>query len=334
MNLNPDIAIIVCTYNPDPGIFGRVLRALGGLQGLETAEVVLVDNNSSPPIGELDAVRDFLARAPAARVIREPEQGLSHTRRAGVRATTAPAIVFCDDDNELAPDYLLAARRILAGQVAVACWGPGHVEVEFAGPVRPWVERYTRGIFQQKHVARAEFGCAVGAYPFYPFGSGMVVRREVMDAYERAAAEGGYRTTDRRGGSLAAGGDVQICYTAVKAGRAVGVSPELRLKHLIHTRRTSLRYLCRLLYGCAASGATARIEVFPEYRETIELPGRREFVSGVWALVRGGRWIRRRCLIAMGFAEHCGRCVGAFRALGRPLPRWLRYVAERMGFES
>lgn len=327
----PDIAILICTYNPEPAILGRVLNALAGLQGLETAEVVLVDNNSGPPIADLASVREFLARVPAARVIREPRQGLSHARHAGVAATAAPIIVFCDDDNVLAPDYLDQVRRLTGENLLVGCWGPGRVTVEFTGPVPDWVDRYTRGIFQEKHISLAEYGCAVGRYPFYPFGSGMVIRRAVLELHMREAEARGYRTTDRKGSALASSGDTQLAYTAIREGLAVGVSPDLALAHLIHPRRCSLRYLCRLLYGSAASADLARVEVFPDLLETIELPGRREVLATLAVKVLRVAFARSRVLRILDLAEYCGAIAGRFHARHAPIPQPLALVFKLFG---
>jgi hypothetical protein len=52
--------------------------------------------------------------------------------------------------------------------------------------------------------------------------------------------------TDRRGDSLASGGDNDICLTLVEEGWQVGYLPQLTLTHLIPARRMTLEYHRRM----------------------------------------------------------------------------------------
>jgi len=52
--------------------------------------------------------------------------------------------------------------------------------------------------------------------------------------------------TDRKGDSLASGGDNDICLTVVEEGWQVGYLPQLQLTHLIPARRMTLDYHKRM----------------------------------------------------------------------------------------
>ena len=113
-----------------------------------------------------------------------------------------------------------------------------------------------------------------------PIGAGMVLRREAARAYaERLCRRSGLRVaggesdgvsvaqaeqspnycptetpshraasviTDRRGDSLASGGDNDICLTVVEEGWQVGYLPQLQLTHLIPEKRMTLAYQKRM----------------------------------------------------------------------------------------
>jgi hypothetical protein len=85
-----------------------------------------------------------------------------------------------------------------------------------------------------------------------PIGAGMVLRREAAAAYaERIQRRTTGRRdngtiTDRKGDSLASGGDNDICLTVVEEGWQVGYLPQLRLTHLIPKGRMTLDYHKRM----------------------------------------------------------------------------------------
>lgn len=85
-----------------------------------------------------------------------------------------------------------------------------------------------------------------------PIGAGMVIRREAAAAYaerikQRTAGRQDHGTiTDRKGDSLASGGDNDICLTVVEEGWQVGYMPQLQLTHLIPKQRMTLDYQMRM----------------------------------------------------------------------------------------
>ena len=80
----------------------------------------------------------------------------------------------------------------------------------------------------------------------------MVLRREAAAAYaermkQRTTGRQDHGTiTDRKGDSLASGGDNDICLTVLEASWQVGYLPQLQLTHLIPERRMTLDYQRRM----------------------------------------------------------------------------------------
>ncbi len=103
-----DLSVIICTHNPRADFLRRTLDALKE-QTLARGEweLVLVDNASKTAVaGAWD-----LAWHPRGRHVREEELGLTHARFRGIREATGAVLVFVDDDNILAPDYLQQVWR-------------------------------------------------------------------------------------------------------------------------------------------------------------------------------------------------------------------------------
>jgi glycosyltransferase involved in cell wall biosynthesis len=218
----------------------------------------MVDNASSA----FPAEREYAACAPAGlRLIREPRLGLTSARLAGIRASRGAAIVFVDDDNVLAPDYLETVVRIFAAQPSVGAAG-GKSLPTFETPPAPWQEEFLPLLALRdpgpEPATAAAFrpeGAARNAYPpCAPIGAGMALRREAALAWAGAIEREPLRLGfDRTGAGLVSGGDNDIVMTVMEHGWAVGYFPDLVLRHLIPAGRLDPRYLARLNHAMQRS---------------------------------------------------------------------------------
>jgi glycosyltransferase involved in cell wall biosynthesis len=103
----PEIAVLVSSFER-PGHLRRVLASIAAQQGIGRAlEVVVTDDGSRDETPQL--VRRFAASVGfSVRFTTHPHDGfqLSRCRNEGVRASTAPYILFVDGDCILPPDHL------------------------------------------------------------------------------------------------------------------------------------------------------------------------------------------------------------------------------------
>jgi len=261
-------AIAICTYNPDLRLLTRLLSALLPIikSGGETVEVIIVDNNSSPALNSYSEVQDFLAKAPHTQYIIEPKQGLSAARCRAIKATSSPIVVFFDDDNEPAPDYLDILSQYFEKYPNVGVWGPGHIEVEYMDAVDSWFldHKYK---FQQRKQPFA-YGCELERWGQYcPNGTGFAVRREILNKYLEALESGMLRVTGRKGNQLSSGEDVQIVWEGMKLGFAAGMIPSLRCNHLIPASKANFSYMARQCFGTSSAYIPALLQSFPEKKE-------------------------------------------------------------------
>jgi glycosyltransferase involved in cell wall biosynthesis len=265
-------SIAIAAHNPDCRNLGRLLKAIRRLDRIDDVDsIMLVDNNSTPRLDKDAEVVALVESLPRARYVFEAKPGLTAARCRAIRETNSEVVVFFDDDNEPAADYLAVLEGYFLRYPNVGAWGPGTVKVEFLDETPEEIRRRPE-LFQDSK-RNFGFACIDGYYgEVTPLGTGFSVRREVLVRYERLVTDGTLCLTDRKGRSLSSGGDVQIVWEATKMGLASGVIPELVCGHLINGAKANIDYLGRLEYGCAASFAPAISESFPELAKIVLNP--------------------------------------------------------------
>ncbi|WP_087068397.1 glycosyltransferase [Cyanobium sp. NIES-981] len=257
-------SIAICSHNPDLRLLHRLLYAINSLQGLHEAQsIVLVDNNSSPPLNKDGAVVSFLASTPSARYVVEEKQGLTYARLRAIRETDSDILIFLDDDNEPCANYLEHIRNAFYTYPNSGAWGPGRVSVEFVDRTPEEVKRYSN-VFQKRDTPFG-YACTPGEWnSFCPFGTGLAVRRIVLDSYANAYEQGRLTRSDRRGKSLSSAGDIQIVWQAFNLGYSAGVLPDLTCNHMINSSKANSNYIFRLSFWTASSYLPALSESFPQ----------------------------------------------------------------------
>lgn len=327
-------AIIICTYNPEERILARVLGAIADLDLEQDTglECVIVDNNSTLAVSEMDCVKVFLKKCTWAKVITEPEPGKTFALLAGLQATIANNIIIVDDDNELDKNYLKILRKYFDTYSCVAVWGPGRIIVDFTDPVPEWFSNDFRSLFIERNFRHTQYGCALETYPtFFPYGLGMAVKRSILDRYYQEVKKGRLTSVDRKGSCLSCGaGDLQIVWEACKIGLAAGTTPELKMKHLISSRKSNSQYIKELQFGLAATTMQASAESFPSYREELVklIPSDVAFLCTILRMILS-HMLRLKCKrLVVDLAGYLGTVVGLLQATGSNKLRWAHHLVR------
>jgi glycosyltransferase involved in cell wall biosynthesis len=285
-----NLSVVICSHNARLDLLGRVLGALRA-QTLPPAawELVVVDDASREPLApHLD-----LSWHPQARVVRnevpEAESSLVDARVRGMRETSAPIMVFVDDDNVLAPDYLEKAVALGARFSVLGAWG-GRIELEYEDPTRR-LPPVLEGLLCYRNPATALWSNLTEHYDSTPWGAGLCIRRAVATAYlERLAREPDRRRLDPCGREMRFGGDTDLVDTGLMLDLGKGVFPELSLRHLIPPGRTELAYAKRAIeargYSSALHGWINTGQVSPPRTDL------RYRLRALWEWLRGNRWDR------------------------------------------
>lgn len=289
-----EVSLILCAHNPPPQHLQRTLASLCA-QTLprDRWELIVVDNASDTPLAE---VAD-LSWHPLGRHVREDELGLAPARARGIRESRGGVLVFVDDDNLIAPDYLGVACAIAGEWPRVGVWG-GSCVPEFETPPDESLRRYLcwMAVMEVDHVHVTTLLQGPG---YRPIGAGMCLRRCIALPWaEEIGVDPARRRLGARGDCPAGSEDEDIRMSAVRLGYAMGVFPALSLVHLIPAERVTLTAFARLyehrlasqmalaaahgregVAPSAAGFATAAQAMFRSLRRPGALAGR---IRGVW----------------------------------------------------
>ena len=233
------VTVAICTFNPRPELLRRALDAIAP-QLDDAAELVLVDNNSTPPVGDVLDLSVY-----PLRVVDQPVPGLTAAREAAIEAARGELIVFVDDDNILGDGYVATARAAFEADAELSMLG-GAILPEYQDEPPAWLAEFEGWLA----IRRLEpgFEAATTAPPYtelFPIGAGLAVRRDVAVAYLADCATSG-EIQGRRGQALSSGEDVDMALFALSTGKKLMVTSDLRLTHVIPPGRVTPEYLGRL----------------------------------------------------------------------------------------
>ncbi|WOO40810.1 glycosyltransferase [Rubellicoccus peritrichatus] len=235
------LAVIICTYAPNMDFLTRTLDALNK-QDLSTEKwrLVIVDNASPNPLSK-DLLKPLIKRD--FELITEAKPGLVFARLAGYEATDEEILVYVDDDNLLATDYLSKALEIAEQYPFLGAWSGnlvGEFEKEPTPDLIPYLDHLAlREVKQEAWANFPNYNCS-------PWGAGMCLHRRVMTAYKKSMDSPHRSSLGVKGKSLARGEDTDIAYIACSIGLGIGVFPQLILTHIIPTNRLEKDYLRRI----------------------------------------------------------------------------------------
>jgi glycosyltransferase involved in cell wall biosynthesis len=267
-----EISVIICSHNPRPDYLKATLQGLQA-QTLPKGlwEFLLIDNASEEPLAKSWDV----SWHPGARHVLEKELGLMPARLRGIREASGEILVFVDDDNILAPDYLENALKIAQSHPFVGAYS-GNIVGEYETKPENWAEPVIPflAIVPVKHEEWA-FRPGTKAQPLVPCGAGMVIRKSVAVYYaKRSGNDPLRRGLGRKGASLSSAEDIDMALSACACGLAVGRFPQLQMKHLIAARRLQRDYLLRLFEESMYSDAILQFVWRNDYSPDIETPSR------------------------------------------------------------
>lgn len=291
-------SIIICCYNSAERI-GQTLRYLSNqiIKGCSW-EIIIVDNCSLDNTQQkaIDEWRSCKVSNVELRVVQERSPGLSFARIKGVDCAKFNYILFCDDDNWLAPDYIETALDLFKQYSNAGAIGGEGVPV-FENGVKPdWFEEFSVIYAVGK---QADKEGIINKERGYLFGAGSVWKKSLLETIMSSPLI----LTDRIGNKLTSGGDSEMCYKAISYGYDIVYSPKLKFQHFIPTTRLNKDYVQKFLNDTASMGFYLHGLVFKIGIQESVFDNRfkRSWVGRVgeilWRLLREKRWFTKREII-------------------------------------
>jgi len=247
--MQKSVSILVCFYNAAhklPKTLEHIKKL--DISNITECELILVNNNSNDDSctiiqNEMKGFNLF-----PWKIVDEPNPGLSNARLRGIAESQYEFLLFCDDDNWLAKDYIHNAISILTSNSNIAVlggFGEAVSDIEFP----EWFNRHKNfyAVGEQFPYNGKVFGVRNVVY-----GAGMIVRRE---AWEYIISKGfTFFTLGRTGKSLSSGEDSEMCLAFQIAGFDIWYDDSLRFKHYIEPKRLTENYFKKLQKGMSSSG--------------------------------------------------------------------------------
>ena len=167
------VSVVICCFNSVDRL-PATLSALARCSATFPVEIIVVDNNSNDGTGSsVEALwKEIGNPAFNCRIVAEPHPGSAFAKRAGVHAAKYDVIVFCDDDNQFAHDYLERAMEIMRDPTVGAAGG--QCEPVITGTVPTFI--YSHGAGFALGVQALQSG-DVTEERGYLWGAGLTIRR-------------------------------------------------------------------------------------------------------------------------------------------------------------
>jgi glycosyltransferase involved in cell wall biosynthesis len=254
------VSVIICCYNSANKI-KNVLKHLEEQKGTELIpwEVIVVDNASIDDTSEV-AMRSWTRKDVPFQVIHEAKPGLSNARLRGLDTSVHPIIVFVDDDNLVAEDYIARAFNLMEGNKKLGLAGGLGIPVSDTG-FPEWFDQYQDAFAVGP---QADKTGVISEERTYLHGAGLIMRKEVW----QLIMESGFNfvLSGRKGKSMSSGEDSEISSAFRLAGYDLWYDPNLKFQHIIPVQRLNWKFLIKLSREFGKSFAVLDI-YFSEIRD-------------------------------------------------------------------
>ena len=254
------LSLIIPTHNRSE----RLIAALESVirQDLPAAdwECVVVSNNSTDDT--VARFGDFAARYPGLnlRLVTEDGPGVSYARNRGIAETSAPLLVFIDDDERINPGFLRAYADFFDAHPDAVVAG-GRIIAEYVTGRPAWLSKYT----EMPIANPMDFGDAVRPFPAgrVPGGGNMAFRRSAALRY------GGFDPSLGRVGRMLIGGEENDFFERLmRGGETCWYVPGAVMWHIIPPEKLTESYFRRLCYNVGVS-QRLRAGMYRRYPKTL-----------------------------------------------------------------
>lgn len=238
-----DVSILMCSYNGQSNIAGSI-RAIASLDisELQGVELIFVDNGSTENMeGLVQSLWETYHAPFALHTFTEKKSGKVSALLQGLTAVRGKYVVICDDDNELASNYLQIGYTYMEQHPTVGVLG-GHGIPQASVELPNWFEAVK---YNYACGAQASKTGNVQPERNVVYGAGLWFRKS---AYDRAVKNGfrfifNYVRDKPRMRDMSNGGeDGELCWAIKYQGYDVHYHADLQFVHHIESYKLSTDY--------------------------------------------------------------------------------------------
>ena len=233
------ITVALCTHNHADRL-SRTLADLGLIKPpTRPWEIVVVDNGCTDGTPELLSDDKWQPANVPVRIVHEEKLGLSNARNCALKSARGKYLVFIDDDETPAPQWLVAYERDMLKHSPDALGGT--IEVIFEHGERPsWLQDELLGFLGRLDHGDGQW-LTDPATTFY--GGNFAVRTEIFDTIGEFDSELG-----RKGKVNAGGEDTEFYRRLIDNSYTVRWVPDATIYHRIRADKLRRSYFLDLHY--------------------------------------------------------------------------------------
>ncbi|HEY6124081.1 MAG TPA: glycosyltransferase family 2 protein [Steroidobacteraceae bacterium] len=232
-----EVSIVLCTLDRATQLTNAIRSILDQDCDPRRYEIVVVDNCSKD--GTPQVVQEFQSRASNVRYVYEGRLGLSTARNRGVAESRAPIVAFFDDDGTADPGWLEALLEVFRSDGDAGAAG-GLIHVGWPAEKPKWMPVDFQGYYG---------ACDYGderrslAFPQYPYGANMMIRRQFLDAI------GGFNDElGAKGQNIMQGDELDVFQRLSDMKTKVVYEPRAVVHHWVPAERVTRKWLLRRAY--------------------------------------------------------------------------------------
>jgi glycosyltransferase involved in cell wall biosynthesis len=232
-----EVSIVLCTLDRATQLSNAIRSILDQDCDPRRYEIIVVDNCSKDRTPQV--VQEFQARASNVRYVYEGRLGLSTARNRGTAESRAPIVAFFDDDGTADPGWLSALLEVFKNDAGAGAAG-GLIEVGWPAAKPEWMPVDFQGYYG---------ACDYGnqrrrlAFPQYPYGANMMIRRQFLEAI------GGFNDElGAKGKDIMQGDELDVFQRLFAMNTKVVYEPRAVVHHWVPPERVTRRWLLRRAY--------------------------------------------------------------------------------------
>lgn len=249
------VSIVVCTFNSNQ----RIAATLDSLRYIkfskERYEVIIVNNRSTDSTRSMVDCYIKNYNLENWRIIDETRLGLMYARLCGIQNSKYEIISFVDDDNQVEENWVEVLIDSFERNPEIGILGCESLVVNSDFCEYPdWFSFFSKSYAVGRQVEESN-GSSLISNGIYMkdaiWGAGMSIRSQVYKKLNELSFEP--ILTGRKGISLSAGDDTEICFASRLLGYKIGIILGTTMTHSVPVSRVTEHYLRKLNRGFGAA---------------------------------------------------------------------------------